>query len=151
MKINSDNGFTLIEILIAISILSIGIFSVASMQISAIKGNSSADRLTRATTIAQDKIEQLISVPYNNADLQDINGDGNAGLRNPFPPLPALAIPDTNTYPTDYQITDGEYTVYWNISVDDPMDNNKIINVIVTWPYKGTTRNVVIRYIKLPS
>lgn len=156
MEINKDNGFTLVEIMIAITILSIGILSVASMQISAINTNSLANNLTKATTIAQNKIEQLISASYNDADLEDKNGNGHLGLRNPLPPSQKNPNqqPDITLYPPDYQEafgSDHSYTIYWNVSLDDPIENTKTISVIVTWPHKDTIKNVIIKYIKLLS
>jgi type IV pilus modification protein PilV len=71
MKKSNQKGFSLIEILIAITVFAIGILAVAGMQITAIKGNSFANDLTKATTLAQDRMEKLISLPY--IDLEDAN------------------------------------------------------------------------------
>jgi len=60
----SSQGFTLIEVLIALCIFSIGILAVATMQISAINGNSSARRRTEAVTLAMDRMERIISQDY---------------------------------------------------------------------------------------
>jgi type IV pilus assembly protein PilV len=65
-------GFTLIEVIIAISLLAVGLLAVASMQISAITGNAQANRVTEATTAAQDKLEELMALDYNNSgDLSE--------------------------------------------------------------------------------
>jgi type IV pilus assembly protein PilV len=64
-KKSRDQGFTLIEVLVAISILAVGLLAVASMQISAIKVNSSADNLSKRTTWAQSKLEELMVLPYS--------------------------------------------------------------------------------------
>ena len=63
-KPKKEKGFTLLEVLIAISIFAIGILAVGTMQISAINGNASARGHTEAATWAADRIERLISVPY---------------------------------------------------------------------------------------
>jgi len=60
-----EKGFTLLEILIAISIFSIGVLAVASMQLSAIRGNRLGNEVTQATFLAQDKLEEL----KNSADI----------------------------------------------------------------------------------
>lgn len=69
MKANKENGYTLIEMLIAITILSIGILALASMQIWGIQGNATAKWHTEAATSAADRIEQLMTLPY--ADITD--------------------------------------------------------------------------------
>jgi type IV pilus assembly protein PilV len=71
----NQGGFTLIEVLIAMAILSFGLLSVAGMQSVAIHVNSSANKLTRATTLAQDKIEELLALPFTHVNLRDQNPD----------------------------------------------------------------------------
>ena len=66
-----EEGFTLLEVIIAISILTVGLLAVASMQIMAISGNSTAYRLTEATNRTQVKLEQLLGLPYNAPDLSE--------------------------------------------------------------------------------
>ncbi|WP_300461030.1 type IV pilus modification protein PilV [Desulfobacula sp.] len=62
----NHKGFTIIEVLIAIVILSIGILGIAKMQITAIKANSSAMKFTKATIAAQAQIESLLSTSFAN-------------------------------------------------------------------------------------
>ena len=57
-------GFTLIEVLIAMVIFSIGILAVAKMQIAAINSNANARKLTEAGVAAQEQIESLMSIPF---------------------------------------------------------------------------------------
>ena len=58
-KLYGEGGFTLIEVLIAITILTIGLIAVATMQVSAIHGNKMGNEISRATFLAQDKLEEL--------------------------------------------------------------------------------------------
>jgi len=70
-------GFTLIEILIAMAIFSIGILGVATMQISSVNGNSNARRHLEASAFAQGLIESTLSIPFNNVTNSNIvNADG---------------------------------------------------------------------------
>jgi prepilin-type N-terminal cleavage/methylation domain-containing protein len=62
-----EAGFTILEILIAISILAFGLLAVATMQATSIKGNSQAIGITEGITLAQDKIEEFIGLDYNHA------------------------------------------------------------------------------------
>ena len=64
-------GFTLIEVLIAIGIFSIGILAVASMQLRSINLNSSAQMQSQATTLAVECLERLKMLPYDHTDLDE--------------------------------------------------------------------------------
>jgi len=68
-KKNNNRGYSLIEVLIALGIFSIGILGVAAMQISGTSSNSTARKITDATYYAEDKLETLISLPWADADL----------------------------------------------------------------------------------
>jgi type IV pilus modification protein PilV len=54
-----QHGFTMVEVLVAILLLSIGILALAKMQTQAVASNSFGNRLTEATFLAQDKVEEL--------------------------------------------------------------------------------------------
>ena len=47
---NNERGFTIVEVMVAIAILSVGILGVASMQVSAIRGNHFSDNTTERNT-----------------------------------------------------------------------------------------------------
>jgi len=94
----NDNGFTIIEVMIAIVILSIGILAVAKMQIASINSNSTAMKFTEATIAAQGQIESLMAISFDNVitgsattaegysvvwnvtNFIDSDGDGNNDL-----------------------------------------------------------------------
>ncbi|HXH10517.1 MAG TPA: prepilin-type N-terminal cleavage/methylation domain-containing protein [Alphaproteobacteria bacterium] len=65
-KMIDKNGFTLIEVLIAIVIITIGTLGLASLTVSVIHGNSFSNRLTIATTLAQDRMEAVKRLGYKN-------------------------------------------------------------------------------------
>jgi prepilin-type N-terminal cleavage/methylation domain-containing protein len=78
-KMRNDKGYTLIEMLIAIAILSVGLLAVATMQISSIRVNDTARKMTRRATVAQDRLEYLMSLGYTNAVLTSgTHTDGSA-------------------------------------------------------------------------
>ena len=62
----NNKGFTLVEVMIGMAIFVIGYLAVASMQMMAIKGNTSARKTTEAATLAADQLETLIVLPYDN-------------------------------------------------------------------------------------
>ena len=60
MKMN-QNGVTLIEVMIAITIFAVGLLSIASMQITSIRANTSSLQRTEAASLAQSTIEELLT------------------------------------------------------------------------------------------
>ena len=84
---SESNGFTLIEILIAMVILSVALLSMASTTVSVIKGNQVSDNVTEAVTLAQDTIEELRNKNFylgtngtlEAADNNDTGDDGTLG------------------------------------------------------------------------
>lgn len=76
-----EGGFTLIEVMVAIAILTIGILGVAVMQTSAMRANYRGYHLTEAITLAQDRIEYLTTQPF--ADLVEGNDQADPDPDNP--------------------------------------------------------------------
>ncbi len=82
-----QSGFSLLEVMIAMTILAVGILVIAQMQIAAIRGLTYSRRLSSATQLAQFQMEQLRTLPfstgvsddsnYNNVLEDDVDGDGN--------------------------------------------------------------------------
>jgi type IV pilus modification protein PilV len=64
MRVNEEKGMTLLEVIMAISILTIGLLAVAAMQSTSLRGDSFAYSRTEASTYAQDRLEALMAVPY---------------------------------------------------------------------------------------
>lgn len=164
---NNKNGFTLIEVMIAILILAIGVLAVAKMQISAIKGNSDANGFTEATGFAQNKMEELVNLAYNDPDLDDNDGDGtnqdttdNGGIVNGtdnddegvnVDNIANFGLDDISTPDHSQQnsgATNNLYTLSWNIAVDRPAANAKHIRVYVQWQEKGVVRTLSLDRIK---
>jgi type IV pilus modification protein PilV len=64
-KKDKENGFTLIEVLIAVFILSVGLLGMASLTVGIINGNKFSNDLTTATILAQDKMEDIRRLGYS--------------------------------------------------------------------------------------
>ena len=110
-KPQNEKGFTLIEVLMGISIFAVGLLAIATMQISAIKVNSSANYLTERTTYAQDKLEELMSLGYTDANL-------SAG------PHTDNSIPN--------------YTITWVVNDNNPVTDSKYITITSSARGKST-------------
>jgi type IV pilus assembly protein PilV len=146
---NREKGFTLIEVLIAMTLLVIGILAVASMQIASLGGNSQAIRITEAVTWADDTIETIMSLPYTHADLDDTNGDCAAGLTDPDC-VAGLNYTNVGDQLADHgPVVHGGFTVYWNVADGTPLPNIKTIRVIVVRTDKGgQVKRLAVDYLK---
>ena len=70
-KFINNNGFTLIEVLVAMVILSVGLLGTAALITGIIKGNKLSNRISTATTCAQDKMEEIRGVGYSGMPASD--------------------------------------------------------------------------------
>ena len=72
-----NRGFTLVEALIAMVILSLGIIALISMQTTSVKGNSKARGISNASLLAQAKIEQFVGADFDTiVDGNETTADG---------------------------------------------------------------------------
>jgi type IV pilus assembly protein PilV len=58
-----QNGISLLEVMIAVLVLSVGVLGAASLQLNAIRYSASADYATRATLIARDVLDRMRANP----------------------------------------------------------------------------------------
>jgi len=120
-KFKKNQGYTLVEVLIAMAIFALGFLSLATIQIKSIRQNASAQMYTEATTMATESMERLISLPYDHLDL------------------------DQNANP--HSMTTGGYTVMWNVQADNPVTATKtiVMNVTGANPY---AKPITISFVK---
>jgi type IV pilus assembly protein PilV len=65
MKIqNTDKGFSLIEVMVALVVLLVGMLGVMAMQYYAVSGNTTSREMRIATTLTHELVEQIKSTPY---------------------------------------------------------------------------------------
>jgi len=81
--VTNQKGFTLLELLIALVILAIGLLGLAGLHIAAIKGNVSGFKLSAASAIAQERIEELKALDPASAALSAGNhaADGSVTVQ----------------------------------------------------------------------
>ncbi len=153
LVMKNNNGFSLLEVLIAIFIFAVGILAVGNMQITSIQGNSFANSLTEASTVAQNKIEELMNVSYSDTALVDTDGDGtnqdtNGDGVDDVGTDSSFGLDDMSTATADHSATDGRYTILWNIAVDYPITGTKTVRVFIVWNERGTQKTVSMTTIR---
>jgi Tfp pilus assembly protein PilV len=57
--VNKSEGFTLVEIVIALCILSFALLALAGLMVTTTRNNSAGGQMTEAATFSQDKLEEL--------------------------------------------------------------------------------------------
>ena len=103
--LKKESGYTLIEVLVSLTIFAVGMLALASMQTTAIRMNSIAGKLTNLSTWGMDKIEELSALSYSDPLL------------------------DSAVNPHQEQL--GDYTISWTVIDNNPITNTKNITVTV--------------------
>ena len=114
------NGFTLVEVIVAIVLIGVGLMGLAALSTTVTRANVQSSSLTTATALAQERVERLRTDDY------DAIASGN-----------------------DARVVDGvTYTRTWTVTADDPAQGLKTVAVAVSWTSRGathTTRLATIR------
>ena len=143
-------GFTLIEILIGITILVVGVLGVATMFGTGYSNVGEGARLTLAVTAARQMLEDVRTIPFNN--IVNLNGPGGTGFNTSnLATLPA-ADPERNIARkwryalagdgTGWNFSTAEKAKWQNLGVGNvPFDGSGLI--VVTSP-SATMRLVTI-------
>ena len=74
-EIENNTGFTLIEVMIAVSILAIGLLGLSVLQISGIKNNSLAYASTQAHHLLETHMEMIIHSDYHAPGISDVSNN----------------------------------------------------------------------------
>jgi type IV pilus modification protein PilV len=72
-------GFTLIEVVVALGILAFGLLGVAAMQLYSLRQGQVGKHTTQAALVAQDRVEELMSLDFSGAELSATTGWQNHG------------------------------------------------------------------------
>ncbi|HEX9880452.1 MAG TPA: prepilin-type N-terminal cleavage/methylation domain-containing protein [Candidatus Binatia bacterium] len=70
-KLTNEKGFTLLEILVAVTLLAVALLGMAGLTAALVQGNDFSSRVTTASTLAQDKMEQVTKLGYGNTAAVD--------------------------------------------------------------------------------
>ena len=125
-RLKDRGGFTLIEILIAVFILTVALIGLISVTVMIINGNDFSRRTTTATTLAKDRLEQVKRLPYNSVTAGTTtdywNADSTTGSSGAY------------------------FTRTTTVTDNTPTANMKTVVVQVQWNWGGT-RQVTLRTI----
>ena len=150
-RVKKEEGYTLVEVLVALGILGFGLMAVATMQVTAIKTNARASGMSQGLTLAQAKVEELMNLPY--IDLIDTTGDGTDeddgfGLNNTVDPAGECNNPVSDGFwPNPWDCT-AKHRLFWNVAVDEPVTDSRTIRVIVTWTERGKEKRISLDFVK---
>lgn len=128
-----QTGFTLIEVFIAIVILTVGLLGTAALTTGVVRGNLSGKNLTTATAIAQSCFEENRRVGYSSAGSVPAGGSNSCVTGNATVTLGGVA-----------------YTR--NLAIDTSVSNVKTLTVTVTWSEGAVgTKSVTLKTILAAS
>lgn len=133
-----NDGFSLIEVLVSLTILAVGLLGLMLLQTTAIKGNEIANKSTVATELAQDMLEQFRRVAWANVLSQADTTAFNTGTTPVYGSLPGAAGNSVTVRGTTY------YRV-WRV---DPNVANATLKTITVWSCwqddRGRWHNVML-------
>ena len=99
-----QEGFSLIEVLVALVILAVGLLGLAMFQTTAIKGNAIASKWTVATELAQDRLERFRHVNWTSIQSSVPGGfvPGTQPLQSAYGSLGGVVGDNTSVRGTTY-------------------------------------------------
>lgn len=105
-----QRGFTMVELLVAITLMAIGLFAVAGMQVFAMNSNTIAHRLTVASSLAQQVFEDIML--WDPASAQGecfVNSNTYTYCADPVnnPGVTTITVPGAGTFTPTYVTTVG--------------------------------------------
>lgn len=124
MNWRNEKGSSLVEIMVALVIFGIGVVAAARMLPQSSARTTHSRNRTIAVNMAQEKIEELMSDGYKEADLTAGNHD------DPGNPL------------------SNHFNRTWSITDDTPVAGMKSISVTVTYPPSGADSAATLRTYK---
>ena len=117
-RFGNQKGFSLLELLIAVFLLAVGLVAAVSMQQVAINSNTVSNRLSAGTALAQEVMEDILSLPQNNAAFNaagTITANYLFGGANVDQPIEGAGV-FTATYTIDPKITEETSRITVNVT-----------------------------------
>ena len=78
----NSKGFTLIEVLITLVIMAVSLLALAGLMATTTKSNAAGGHITEASTLAQDRLEELRAVQWDNIPVGVVSDQrsGSTGM-----------------------------------------------------------------------
>jgi type IV pilus assembly protein PilV len=109
-------GFTLVESMLTLAIVSMGLLALNGLQITVLRGNALSRRMTTAVSLAEQRIEQLKNTSYANIEAEA-----------------ATQVTASNLlFTRQVTVTNG------------PLPNTKSVSVLVSWQDQSKTHTLPI-------
>ncbi len=128
----SARGFTLIEVMVAMALVLIAAVSLISLQNLGVRMTGSSRRVTRATAVAQDLLNQIELWSYNDPRLT-VATHADSELGTDYPGVPSSAL------------TAG-YTRTWTVSDRDPAVPANLLDYNHNGVADGVTVSVTVSW-----
>lgn len=136
-RLRSESGFSLIEVLAAVVLLSIIAVGLSAATIGGIRSNTTSRQITAATSLVHDKMEEFRSL--------NLARDFTPGLD------PADLVPGTHIDPgnplSPLGFGGGQFIRSWVITGDVPNLHLSKVEVTVTWEGPGVTSFTGVTYV----
>jgi prepilin-type N-terminal cleavage/methylation domain-containing protein len=132
-----EKGFTLLEVLMAFVIATIGFTALALMQGQAVEGNDKSNKYSQATYLAQRQLEAIkngvaggVVLNFDSVDMDD------------YPEGTVLQTGDPEQVDENGVAGGGSFTRSWELQ--SYTEWSRLINVTVQFTDRGITRNVTL-------
>jgi len=129
MKRNPEQGVTLLETLVAMTVLAIGIVAVAKVFPSITGSQIEAKMLTTGTYYSREKVEELMALPWTDAALSDGRHPGGTATEN---------MGSSNQWHRYYNVT----------TLAGALSDLKRVTVTVTWQMQGSDTTTTTTYFR---
>lgn len=118
-RMRSSEGFTLLEVLVAVAIFSVGLLALAGIQTRSITANATAHRITTGAALAQGALEDLLARDSSDPlfDVAAVN---------------AVYDLDPQTPATTQTIEGVTYNATFSITPNTPVTNVAQVSVTIT-------------------
>jgi Tfp pilus assembly protein PilV len=112
-----QGGFSYIEILLSLGILSVGVLALTELQVTTTNGSNAVSMRTTAVSILEKKVEALKSLPYASVQSEK---------------------------PTTVVEAGGTFTRQVTVKSNSPLLNTKTVDVSVSWVIGGVTYSALL-------